>query len=192
MKERVYIFVNGVSNWPGCADAWTDKAVSWIHQNDRGNSAEKFEYLAFYLSRYILTDLRADNLAKLIDSYDASFDVVLVAHSHGCEVSRRALSRVNRAVNSLHLFAPAVPATAHGLGWALLDHKIERLYIHVGESDRVLRLRGHSLLGALPASAIRKQFVSDRAAVFSREFGHSGWWTDEEFSGTMTAIKIMP
>jgi hypothetical protein len=31
MKPRVYILINGILNWPGESDGWTDRGVTWLN-----------------------------------------------------------------------------------------------------------------------------------------------------------------
>ncbi len=189
MTKTAYIFVPGVLSYPGSARKWTDRAVTWIHQRQTCECAEKFEYLALPASRNFLAARRAKELAALIDRYPIeSISLVLAGHSFGCELIRLALRRSSRSANFVHLFAPACPSDPrrHRLKGMLTSGKIGFLSLYIGSRDRVLT---KSFLGGLKPDAVRQQFADEHhTTIHSRPFGHSGWVEPDHFESTMRAI----
>lgn len=190
MTRMAYIFVPGILSYPGSSTAWTDKAVTWIHTTQKCAAAEKFEYLALPISRRLLARRRAKGLAKLIDSYSVdAFSLVLVAHSFGCDIARRATLLTNRPVNYCHLLAAdiGVQARQHGLLSQLRDGRIGFLHVHLAGRDRVLTDRS---LGGAKADTVRKQFATEHHTTihYQARYGHSTWWKPKHFAALMRLI----
>ena len=190
MNRRAYIFVPGVLNYPGNANDWTDKAVTWIHLRQTCEAAEKFEYMALPLSRRLLAQRRAEQLAALIDRYPVeSFSLVLAGHSNGCDLVARALWLCKRAANFVHLFAPAVPADPkfHRLKRLVETGRVGFLNLYLSGHDGMLS-RSH--LGGIPAEAVREQFRDEHhtAVLDQPKFGHSTWWSPAQFEASMNLI----
>lgn len=189
VNRVAYIFVPGVLNYPGSAREWTDQAVTWIHRRMTCEAAEKFEYLALPFSRKLLARHRAQALADLIDQYPLDlFSLVLAGHSNGCDVIRLALAVSKRPANWVHFFSPAVPAAPaeHRLKALVRAGRIGFLNLYLAGRDGVL---GRAHLGGLPAEAVRRQFADEpHTKVFSEDFGHSGWFSKENFETTMRRV----
>lgn len=189
MNRTAYIFVPGILNYPGSAIAWTDKAVTWIHQRQTCECAEKFEYLALPLSARLLAERRAKDLAALMARYPVeSFSVVLAGHSNGCDIIRRALWLAKRPANWVHFFAPAVAAnpSTNRLGRLIQSGRIGFLRIHLAARDGILNNR---FLGGLPLATVQAQFADEHhAEIDSEPFGHCGWWAPAQFEASMKQI----
>jgi len=146
MRRRIYIFVNGILCRPGNADHWTDRAVTWIHTNT-SYRAEKFEYLAAPLVRFLFQDRRALTLAKMLSFYDSrNWEIVLVGHSNGCDVITKAMQhrledKRDEQFDQVHFYAPAIIPSAGipALKDMLERQSIYKLVINVGGCDRVLK-----------------------------------------------------
>ncbi len=186
MTRRAYIFVPGILNYPGRPTAWTDRAVTWVHTNT-DSVAEKYEYMAFPLSRRIKALQRANGLAELMDHYDSyKYELIIAAHSNGCEVTRLALGIAKRHVNRLILMAPAIPAIRHGLLDQLGLGRIVRLSLLIATEDKFLASR---FLGGRPVSQIKAVFgVAARAGVLFVPGGHSTFFTQANFEQSMQYI----
>ena len=189
MTRMAYIFVPGIMSYPGSPNAWTDKAVTWMHTTQVCAAAEKFEYLALPISRRLLAQRRARQLAKLIDRYPADgFTLVLVAHSFGCDIARRALTLANRSANCCHLLAPdiGVKPRQHGLLKHLRDGWIGHLHIRLAGRDRALTSK---YLGGAKPETVRRQFCSSVVTIHNQpRYGHSSWWISSNFAATMRLI----
>ena len=107
-KNTVYIFVNGILNFPGDAEGWTDRAVTWINKNTDAKG-EKFEYFSGVITRRFRQQYRAIKLSELIEQYDG-WTIILVGHSNGCDVILRALKLTKVKIGEVHLVARAAPA----------------------------------------------------------------------------------
>jgi len=190
MNRLAYIFVPGVLNLPSSASAWTDRAVTWIHVRQACEVAEKFEYLALPLSRRILAERRAEQLAALIERYPIdTFSLVVVGHSNGCDVILRALWRATRPANFVHFFAPAIAVNPrqHRLVRQLREGRIGFLNIHLAGRDRVL---DRGFLGGAGADAVRSQFAEEHHTTIHSDprHGHSTYWAPAHFEDTMRRI----
>lgn len=190
MKRTAYIVVPGVNNWPGSSSAWTDRGATWLNLNRPDDAVEKFEYFALAVTRGILANRRAAQLAELMDSFPAdAFSLVLAGHSNGCEIIRRAISQAKRPANFVHFFSPAVPADPrrHRLANLLLDGRIGFLDVYHAGRDRVL---GPHFLGGVAVDAVCRQFAGEHHATVVSEprFGHGTWWTAANFERSMHRI----
>ena len=189
MDKSIFIFVPGILSYPGSARAWTDRAVTWIHLHRPCARAEKFEYLGSPGTCNIMATKRAKELAELIDKYPfEKFSLTVTAHSHGCEIARRAIKLAKRPVNFLHLIAPAISANPriHGLRQLVSRGRIGFLFIYIAAQDRVLST---SYLGGLRPPEVQTHFTDERPAViFPTRGGHSTWFSPEKFEATMKMI----
>ncbi len=202
-KPRAFVFVNGIINWPGAHDGWTDRAVTWTNCCSP-HKAEKWEYAAGAITRRLLQQDRAIKIATMMRYYEAAgFDVVLVGHSNGGDIIARVLALRNgepwyfqHQVRSAHLFAPA--ADAADFRRALKDGDLARLFIYGSANDRALQLAGVSRtlfgwagLGYGTLGLAPEPFADLPNVIVTRrdDYGHSDWFNKgDNFESTMLAL----
>lgn len=200
---RVFVFVNGILNWSGAHDGWTDRAVTWTNSRTP-HKAEKWEYSTGALTRRLLQQSRAEKIATMLAFYERrDFEIVLVGHSNGCDILARVLALrtaepwyFTRPIRAAHLFSPA--AEAKDFENALIGGDVERLHLYGSANDTALKLGrvsrialgwtglGYGTLGleAQPLAEFPNVFVTRRD-----DFGHSTWFEKgAHFETTMTLL----
>jgi hypothetical protein len=200
--KTVLIFVNGILANPGDSDGWTDRAVTFTNTRTRdGVYGEKFEYATGPLTRRWKQDDRAAAIATMISYYRrAGFQRVIgVGHSNGCDILARVLTRLNVALDSVHLFAPA--ATAADYHRALQMDSVERIYIYGSRKDAALGIGaraskallgwaglGYGTLG-LEGAAVAAAHPERVKDCSIHSYGHSDWFArDSHFEPTMRTL----
>lgn len=198
--SRVFLFVNGILNRPGCHDEWTDRAATWVNTRTQ-DRAEKFEYFCGALTRRLFINRHAADLAHLISQY-AGKRVVLVGHSNGCELICRALRMTGVAIDQVHLISGACSAdfNRNGLNDLIETQMVKRVVVYVAGADLPMRLAiwsqkllgwiglGYGSLGykgpvkLTPGAAMRVKQVAQPT------FGHSTWFEPEHFHQTMLEV----
>ncbi len=141
MIKRIYIYVPGILNLPGSTEGWTDRAVTWTHTRTPYR-AEKFEYWNGPLGAMATANKRAAALIRMLKHYDPErWQIVLVGHSHGCEVIVRALRGFETPIHAVFLMAPSCSEelSETGLLERLGSNNIYKLVIGIGGRDRLLR-----------------------------------------------------
>lgn len=209
MKKRIYILINGILKWPGAADNWTDKGVTWIHVNTPYR-AEKFEYWSLIFTRRLRQQWRAEQLAALIKDY-ARHEIHLVAHSNGADVVIRALRilDMDTRIEDAHLLAPAcdTETAMKVLGEYSRANALHAAYIYVGGQDKAMRLAKLSRLigglwglgyGAMGGKSkldlsLRMAAKNIRGGVIERPtYEHSDWFLPgHNFRDTMSIVTGM-
>lgn len=201
MKRRVYIYVNGILTFPGQADNWNRRAVTWTHLHT-GHVAESLEYLAGPVSRIFGQSERAEKLIRKIEFYDrAGFEVHLVGHSNGADVIRDALSLMPAIRARVVLISAAIPADMrrNGLEELLVFGVIDHLTLLVAGNDWALRLGGLLTGRALGYGRLgldgpqwpeqNPGVISDQCRVIQEpDFGHGSWFCEDQFDRTMRRI----
>lgn len=204
-KPRVWIFVNGILNWPGAHDGWTDRAVTWTHCR-HAHRAEKWEYATGALTRRLKQQDRAQKIATMLGYYErAGFETVLCGHSNGCDIIARVLALrgaeswyFQAPVRSIHLISPATDAAA--IGDALAGGDVGRVFLYGSAQDRALqagawtrRLFGWARLG-YGTLGLEARPLAGFPNVWSfrrDDYGHSTWLqNDEHFDATMTLLHL--
>ncbi len=182
----IIICINGINENPGANDAWTDEATAELNlRTGSATKAEKFEYLARTLTRWIRQRKRAESLARRCKQFsDNGWHIVLVGHSNGCDLIARVLALEVPAL-SVHLFAPAADEATFAK--AIAAKAVRRIHIYGSPDDGVLKtawwtrwmgrlvglgygsmgLRGAEFARAYPAQ------VRDHSI---RGYGHSTWF----------------
>ncbi len=209
--KTVVIFVNGILTNPGDSDGWTDRAVTFTNTRTRdGIYGEKFEYATGALTRRFQQDDRAAAIARMVSFYRrAGFvRVIGVGHSNGCDILARVLTRLNVALDSVHLFAPAAEPADYEQ--ALRMGSVGRICIYGSKADKALKLASRSKvlvgwlgLGYGSLGLLGPQFAAahpDRVTDNSiHTFGHSDWFArDTHFETTMKrlfeneGIEVLP
>lgn len=192
----LYIFVNGILNFPGRSSNWTGRAVTHM-MSEHGIFAEKVEYFTFAtFHRMMGQRKRALKLARTMSFYQ-NHQIHLVAHSNGADVVFDALHYLNwPRVETVQLFSPACENDFQKLGvrTAQIAGSIGKVKVFIGEKDSPLALAssfagrwfGYGSLGRIgPVN-----HVEDQTEVITRpDWGHSDWWLDQNFRWTMKQIR---
>lgn len=147
---HLLVAVPGILSKPGWAFGWTDQIVTWFQQPPRLWRAEKFEYFARPLTRWIRQGKRARNLAHVLYSHRHS-TLHLVCHSNGGDVVCRALKELRDSqqfdpnysevrIGTIQFIASAAHADfeKNGLNFALRTGLVRRVAIYQGGKDEVL------------------------------------------------------
>lgn len=203
MSQRIYIFANGILNFPRSSHGWTDRAVIWCEQ--RGLLAGKFEYFCPALTRRIW---QGWNTEKLVDKLAEHRDrpITLVAHSNGCELVCRAMRRAIVEGVRIHFLSPATDASfdRNGLNQAMSDGRVESAAIHWGGRDRAmwfawLSLKafgwlglGYGTLGLTGPKNVSPEHSQRVLSHCEPSFGHSSWFAALWFEQTMRAVTYDP
>jgi hypothetical protein len=193
--KKVYIYVNGILNFPGSADNWTGKAVT--HTMTRtGHYAEKVEYLSFAtIDRILGQRKRAKKLAKTL-SYWEGAEIHLVGHSNGGDVIFDALRYLSwPKIKSIQLFAPACGNDFKQLGVleAQENGAIGFVTVYISGKDGALKLASTFLgrlfgYGELGRTGPMNHLPERTEVVRRDDWGHSDWWLDQNFNWSMRQI----
>lgn len=190
--KRVYIYINGIFNCPGSADGWTDRAVTWTH-NETEYRAEKYEYFAGALTRRIGQQKRARKISVMISHYHKYPEIVLVGHSNGCDVILRVLRLIGaRPIAGVHLIAPACEPDLDKNGLTYLMHKgiVESLKIYLGGKDGAMKAAkwsttiagwlglGYGNLGGQKPEDL-EQIIGPENVIYEAGFKHSTWFEND-------------
>lgn len=207
--------VNGILTWPGDARDWNVHGTSYCntHFEEWDLLADRCEYFCGPVGRAVWQRRREQKLANLIWEYiRLGFDVVLVGHSNGGDVAIGALERLRwPRIKELHLFSAATEADFrhNGLNRSVERGYIRDVFVYVGGRDIWLSLarwpvgellgydgQWHwenlfSLKGALGyAGPLNVSLAAEpRVHIYLvPQFGHSAWWSGENFGLTMEWI----
>lgn len=147
---HILVAVPGILSKPGWAFGWTDQIVTWFQQPPRLWRADKFEYFARPLTRWIGQRKRARNLADVLYAHRHS-TIHLVCHSNGGDVVCRALKELRTLgqydphyrevrIGTIQFIASAASADfeKNGLNEALRTGQVQRVAIYQGGKDEVL------------------------------------------------------
>lgn len=198
---HILVAVPGILAHPGWAFGWTDQIVSWFQQPPRLWRAEKFEYFARPLTRWIGQGKRARNLAQLLYSHRHS-TIHLVCHSNGGDVVCQAL-RILRdheqfdphytevRIGTIQFIASAASPDfeANGLNFALITGMVQRVAIYQGGKDEVLNKLarasrwlgrvvglGYGTMGYDEPRHVHESVRERVAVIREREFAHGTWF----------------
>jgi len=199
MNKTIYIFINGILNMPSDTDAWTDRAVTWVHIHT-GMHAEKYEYFSPVMLRRFRQQDRAETLARMIKYYH-DWDVVMVAHSNGCDVVMRTLAILkDKNMKELHFIAPACSRQVLYQMRLLVDtERLEKFQIFLGGKDRAMKWAawsqkilgpfgiGYGDLGGEDPVMVGK-IIGEENVIFEPQFDHSTWFEKAHFEGTMKKL----
>lgn len=195
--RTVIVFVPGILSWPGTAEGWTDRAVTWTHGHTDAR-AEKFEYWSGIIFRRLRQDWRAAHLANLLSFYH-SFgyqSVNLVGHSNGCDVILRALRKSPQNVDSIHFVAPACDTNeaCSMFRYLRLRRFLRKVVVYIGGADRAMNVArktfgilklwhlGYGTMGATPPAEIETalNFAGVlNSVVYEPDYEHGTWFHDD-------------
>jgi hypothetical protein len=185
--NKLFVYINGILTFPGESNNWTGRAVTWTHIHTPFR-AEKIEYYVGPISRAFGQKKRAHKLVRTMEFYKG-WSFTLVGHSNGCEVIRDALEELEWPVlDHLHLISGACNADFEQAGFnrlncpvtvwrALQDQALKWVGNPIG------RLLGYGVLGLTGPVNAKIPFET-----VDKNFGHSGWFSDEETDPTMLRI----
>lgn len=196
--RTVYIYVPGILTKPGEAKNWCGRAVTRTHLDHPGVCAEKVEYWTRALLRPIGQKGRADKLAKVLHYYRAAgWRIVLVGHSNGCDVILDALRDMGwPRIEALHLVSAACEADFRKNGLNEFGSSIGRIVVYIAGKDFALRMAGwlpgrwlgYGVLGKVGPQNVRAGLKI--AIIREPLYGHSDWFTDANFQGTMELLTL--
>lgn len=193
-----YILVNGILSSPGSHSRWTDRGVTWIHQNTP-HKAEKFEYWSGPLTRRLRMGKHVRALAELIQTYSGE-RIVLAGHSNGAEIICLALRGSLSDVSDIHLLSPACESDfeKNGLNAAMISSKVENVFVYTGGQDTALKWAmiskkllswlglGYGTLGL--TGPVNAAYASRVKWIDEPNFGHCSWFSSNNFEYTMKRI----
>ncbi len=196
-KKRIYIYVNGILTKPGESENWTGRAVTRT-MLDTEHRAEKVEYMSYpTFSRLMGQRDRVKKLARTISYYvDHGYELVLAGHSNGGGVVVEAMRYLEwPKVLEVHLLSPASERDFHRNGLRLAQDRgrIGKVFVYVAGKDTWLkiaslfvgRLFGYGTLGR---DGPKNHCTDHTVVVHRRDWGHSDWWTEQNFPWTMRRV----
>lgn len=198
MKRKVFIYVCGILTFPGVARNWTGRAVTWTHLHTP-SKAEKIEYFVGPISRVLGQGFRAGKLLSTLEFY-TGWQIHLIGHSNGCDVILDALAAAeNRGggfprIHSLHLISAACSADFEHvrLNEFVADRKIRHLHVWIAGKDNALALADTFTGRALGYGALGRSGPLNNRVPFEQihrpAFGHSDWFSEENFDATMQIL----
>lgn len=200
--KLVYIAVNGIANLPESVNGWTDTFIKLCAS--RRLSADKYEYLTTFATRFLFQWWRARQLAKLVEGWvKMGFIPVLVGHSNGCDLLLRVVNKLKLKNVDLHLIAGACEPDwdQNGLNRLMADGVVRRVTVYMGGRDWVLkelapRTRrylqvfglGFKNLGGRGPVNVATSLAGRVMVVTEPHYGHSTWFGTKEFPKLMKRI----
>lgn len=197
--NTIYIYVNGIMNFPGGSKNWNGRAVTWTHINTEAK-AEKIEYFCGPVGRAFGQKERAEKLAATLSFYKG-WKIILIGHSNGTDVILKALAQLEwPRVEALHLVSAACEADFYknGLNEAMMKGLVGRVYVYLGGKDMALkaahsifgRLLGYGTLGLTGPKNVSAMVKAAVTVTTWGEYGHSDCFDDKNFDGTMRVIAV--
>jgi pimeloyl-ACP methyl ester carboxylesterase len=208
MDKVVYIFVCGILTRRASSNNWTGKAVT--HSIVKKNVfAEKIEYFVTPILRAFGQNRRIEKLRSTLNWYiNNGFKVILICHSNGGDVALKALKKERwPRIEKVILFSPA---TNRNLGYLKneLGRNIGFLKILIGKKDLPLKtvnflikitnflsfgllkdwIIGYGTLGINGPIGIPPEKDPYVLTLEFDDYGHSDWFSDENFEKTMSEI----
>jgi hypothetical protein len=216
MRGIVIILVNGILTIPGDAKDWNSRGVTHIntHNFEMGFCADLCQYFCGPIGRAFWQRRREKKLANLIKKYLGKRDIVIAAHSNGCDVALGALQRLGwPKILALHLFSAATESDFrhNGLNHAISLRRIGEVYNYVAGRDCWLRLarwpigellgydgkwHWHNLfsfkgaLGYAGPMNVTHDAEKHLHRRYEPYFGHSTWWSEKHFAESMRRITL--
>lgn len=205
MSKRVFVFINGILTWPGSVHNWTARAEVYF-QCYHEQFAVTMEYLTLpSITRFLFQRMRARKLQEKIQQFihRRGWEIVLVGHSNGCDAILDCLRIMDwPRVEELHLISAACDEDfdRNGLNQALCKNLIGKVHWYRGGKDWALwfahnwfskRVLGYGTLGRTGPTNLDPLIpqIDKRIIAHEREdFGHSSWFTENNFARTMGMI----
>lgn len=202
---RVYIMVPGIHSQTGDHNNWAPIYSDCINALTNSKGTE-FRYFSTFATRRLkLTDHATEVRDLIMFYYARGFEVILVAHSNGNEVCRRALSLLPEGfkVQALHAIAAATykdfSQADDFQSWnTILSVKLNRMFVYCSDTDSALkRWAGLSkkFLGWIGLGfgqlGLRGPVKHNREAVTVLTgigYDHGTWFDDEHFYRTLLHV----
>lgn len=196
------LFINGILTRPGDQFGWTDRAERWVGDNT-DHEYDALEYFHTPLFGRIFNEGKVyrEALALLAGYYASAryagkeFRPHIVAHSHGCEITRKLILNSGFNFRAVHLFAAAISSDFDkGLNKALDSGKVGEVCLYVSKADSVLKylpplsLGLYGRLGYEGPKKVAKSVV-ERVHVTTRNMGHSEWFAPANFRTLMEEVN---
>jgi hypothetical protein len=193
--KRVTFFIPGILDFPGDHTNWDGRAVTWTQRREIA-FAERMDYLALVLTRWLFHRARVRRLFRMLEFYHG-FDISLVSHSNGAHivVDLFRFSNDIPKVSSIHLVCAACEADfiRNGLNRLLVNGQVERVAVYSAGKDRALalahtlpgRVLGYGTLGLSGPLNVLPSVLNKVSLVKWDDYGHSTCWEDSHFDNTM-------
>lgn len=198
MKDKSYLFCNGILTNPNDVNGWTDRAEAWIEKETPYN-ADKFEYFSGALTRRLYQNDRVEKVITIARRM-TPMNLVLVGHSNGCDIIQRVVQREKFKIKELHLIAAASEHDfeKNGFNKALIKGTVEQIFCYCSPKDGALQKAklsnifnflglGYGYLGLVGPSRVAES-VKDRVTCIWRNIDHSDWFNKKYFPLTMKQI----
>lgn len=198
MNRRVYIFVNGILTNPLDTQGWTDRACRWIDRYTE-HKADRFEYLSGAITRRLFQNARVEKFTEIVSEY-VDLDLVLVAHSNGCDIISRFLLKTRLRIKEIHLIAAACERdfSQNGINAAMEAGRLDDCFLYGSKNDKALQLAfntgkflrffglGYGTLGLKGPKKVACPLRVHRLSM--DEYDHSTWFDPNHFENTMRLI----
>jgi len=199
VNPRIVIFIPGIDQWPNDSKLWDGRAATWFNVNAGNVDTDRMDYWCGPITRAFHQQQRIDRAKDVISTYAGKWDITIACHSNGDDITLNALDQLNwPRVEVLHLISGACQADfdKNGLNQALADGKIGKVIVYVAGKDRALavastflgRWLGYGTLGLKGPMNVRDNVASLVQTITKPDYGHSDWFTDENFEATMRGI----
>lgn len=206
MHKTAFIFINGIFTHPRRKDAWNDRAVEYVKRFHPDCHAVSYEYLSGAIMRHGWIPFRdaqlerANAVVKKVNQLKhQGYRVVMVGHSNGCQLISYLIAQMGERVANVHFFAPA--SFAVDIATALDEQTVEGVFIYGSTRDIPLRffapisriltlgLSGYGSLGT-KGLEMEEKYPGQVFDFSNNKFGHSDWFTKENFDNTMALIMV--
>ncbi len=204
--RRAYILLPGIHSNPSDWRNWAPRMTTDILMRTHA-AADEFRYWTTAVTRGARMAERARYVARLITRYWRSgFEPVVVAHSNGCEIVRRAIPITPAIIHSIHLLAAPINPDfeQNGMGAALSRGKIGHIHLYLSKGDSVINSvarwlgwpLGYGTLGADGPHNLCDSVADQVTCIWRNPFGHVEWFApahwEQTFHNLTVAERIHP
>lgn len=200
MRGRVYILLPGVHTNPADWRNWAPRMATEISVRTDAKSDE-FRYFTTAITRGAQMETRVGYISRLCERYWAAhWSPVLVAHSNGCEIARRAILAMPSIMEAVHFIAPPISPDmeCNGLNGALMSGKLGHLYLYLSRADvsvgflarHLGGIFGYGTLGADGPARVDSRVRHAVTEIRRDALAHTGWFAPEHWESTFCAITV--
>lgn len=202
-KNKLFVFINGIYNFPGDIRNWVGRAVTYVNSKTP-HKAEKIEYFSSIITRALQNKKRAHKLYKTL-SYYRNWEINLISHSNGADVIIDCLNMYKDwpNINNIHLVAPACERdfNKNNLNELLSYSRVNSCYIYLCGEDRPIKftsnilgkILGYGNLGKYGPKNIDNSIIYRVKIIKDSpwdKYGHSDCFESENFEKTMELFKV--